>query len=216
MEIEAAEARRRLPELTDILVDAVDGGGGNGFLRPLAPTVAFAYWEARIGDIEAGRSILLGSLAADGALVGIVVVDLAGQQNGQHRAEVTKLMARAAQGIGLRLAAPLGHRLGEVGEEDGEPEPERDRKDKAALARQRGIDEGANPLDGRDDAAHLDDEHDRVARLDAWVELLERVHDGAADNLAIEERGGAAWTSRFRHLAADAAWLLWRLLPAGV
>jgi hypothetical protein len=80
MEIEAAEARRRLPELTDILVDAVDGGGGNGFLRPLAPSVASAYWEGRVGDIEAGRSILLGSLAPDGALLGIVVVDLPGSR----------------------------------------------------------------------------------------------------------------------------------------
>src|SRR5690349_5949214 len=120
-------------------------------------------------------------------------------------------MTSAAQGIGLRFAAPLRHRLGEVGEEDGEPEPERDREDKAALALQRRIDEGADPLDGRDDAAHLDDEHDRIARLDAWVELLERVHDGAANNLAIEERRRAARAARLRHPAADAAWLLWRL-----
>ena len=106
MEIEAAAARRRLPELTDLLVDAVDGGGGNGFLRPLAPSVASAYWEGRIGDIESGRSILLASHGADGALLGIVVVDLAGQQNGQHRAEVTKLMVLSSarrQGLGSRL-----------------------------------------------------------------------------------------------------------------
>src|SRR4029078_11391841 len=106
MEIEAVEARRMLPELTDLLVDAVDGGAGNAFLRPLAPSVASAYWEGRIGDIESGRSILLGSLAADGALLGIVVVDLAGQQNGQHRAEVTKLMVPSSarrQGLGARL-----------------------------------------------------------------------------------------------------------------
>ena len=108
MEIEAAEARRRLPELTELLVDAVDGGGGNGFLRPLAPSDASAYWEGRIGDIESGRSILVGSLASDGALLGIVVVDLAGQQNGQHRAEVTKLMVHSSarrQGLGARLIA---------------------------------------------------------------------------------------------------------------
>ena len=108
MEIEADEARRRLPELTDLLVDAVDGGGANGFLRPLAPSDASAYWERRIDDIEAGRSILLGSLAADGALTGIVVLDLAGQQNGQHRAEVTKLMVHSSarrQGLGARLLA---------------------------------------------------------------------------------------------------------------
>ncbi len=92
-----------------------------------------------------------------------------------------RLVACAAQGIGLRLAAPLRHRLGEVGEEDREPQPERDRRGRRprSLA-SAGVDEGANPLDRRDDAADLDDEHDRVARLDAWIELLERVHDRAA------------------------------------
>ena len=108
MEMAADEARRRLQELTDLLVDAVDGGGANGFLRPLAPSDASGYWEKRIGDIDAGRSILLGSVDADGALTGIVVVDLAGQQNGQHRAEVTKLMVHSSarrQGLGTRLLA---------------------------------------------------------------------------------------------------------------
>ena len=37
-----------------------------------------------------------------------------------------------AQRVGLRLAARLGHRLGEVGEEHGEPEPERDLAGEAA------------------------------------------------------------------------------------
>ena len=108
MEIDAAEARRRLPELTDLLVDVVDHGGANGFMRPLAPSDASAYWARRIDDIEGGRSILLGSLAADGALTGIVVLDLAGQPNGQHRAELTKLMVHSSarrQGLGARLLA---------------------------------------------------------------------------------------------------------------
>ncbi len=108
MEIGAAEARRRLPELTDLLVDVVDGGGANGFLRPLTPSDASAYWQRRIDDIEGGRSILLGSLAPDGSLTGIVVLDLAGQPNGQHRAELTKLMVRSSarrEGLGTRLLA---------------------------------------------------------------------------------------------------------------
>ena len=108
MEIAADEARRRLPELTDLLVDAVDGGGANGFLRPLAPSDATAYWDCRLGDVEAGRSILLGSVGAGGALTGIVVLDLAAQPNGQHRAEVTKLMVHSSarrRGLGAQLLA---------------------------------------------------------------------------------------------------------------
>ena len=37
---------------------------------------------------------------------------------------------------GLGLAAGLGDGLGECGEQDGEPQPERDRADEAAEARQ--------------------------------------------------------------------------------
>ena len=61
MEIAADDAQRRLPELTELLVDAVKAVAlRNGFLRPLAPSDAAAYWGGRIGDVAAGRSILLG------------------------------------------------------------------------------------------------------------------------------------------------------------
>ncbi len=108
VEIAADEAWRRLPELTELLVDAVDGGASNGFLRPLAPDDASAYWNSRIGDIEGGRSVLLAAIGAESALVGIVLVDLAGQPNGQHRAEVTKLIVHSKarrHGLGASLLA---------------------------------------------------------------------------------------------------------------
>ena len=99
---------RGSPSSRDLLVDAVDGGGANGFLRPLEPAAATAYWEARLDDLAAGRSLLLGVLGEDDELVGIVVLDLAGQPNGQHRAEVTKLIVRSdarRRGLGSRLLA---------------------------------------------------------------------------------------------------------------
>ena len=71
------------------------------------------------------------------------------------------VLARLAQRVGLRLAAPLGHRLGEVREEHGEPQPERDREDEArrrlALPTERLHEEHR-----REDAPDLDDEHDGV------------------------------------------------------
>ena len=42
---------------------------------------------------------------------------------------------RLAQRVGLRLAAALGHRLGEVGEQHGEPEPDGDLDDEAGVRR---------------------------------------------------------------------------------
>src|SRR6185436_16865880 len=41
------------------------------------------------------------------------------------------VLARFSQRVGLRLAAALGHRLGEIREEDGEPQPRRDAADEA-------------------------------------------------------------------------------------
>ena len=62
----------------------------------------------------------------------------------------------------LRLAAPLGHRLGEVGEQHGEPEPEVicSAKPSAGLA----VHQIADEQDGRQGGDDLDDEHHRVAR----------------------------------------------------
>ena len=42
-----------------------------------------------------------------------------------------RVFARCTQSFGLCFAAPLGHRFGEVGEKDGEPEPKRDAENEA-------------------------------------------------------------------------------------
>ena len=47
------------------------------------------------------------------------------------------VLARLAQAVGLGLAAAFGHGFGEVGEEHGEPEPDRQLRDEAALGRAR-------------------------------------------------------------------------------
>ena len=69
--------------------------------------------------------------------------------------------ARRAQRVRLRLAAPLGDRLGEVREQHGQPEPER-----RSRRRTRGCRVPADEVEeedpGRDHAAELDDEHHRV------------------------------------------------------
>ena len=48
-----------------------------------------------------------------------------------------RLRAHRAQRVGLRLAAALGERLGEVAEDDGQPQPDRDREREPARAGRR-------------------------------------------------------------------------------
>ena len=45
-----------------------------------------------------------------------------------------RLLLGRAQGVGLGFAARFGHRLGKVGEDDREPQPERDLQREADVA----------------------------------------------------------------------------------
>src|SRR6266511_2058817 len=107
--------------------------------------------------------------------------------------------AGRAEGVCLRLAAAFGDRLGEVGEQNGQPEPDRDHAHEPQLRRV-STGEIEHEDRGRDHAAELDDEHDRVAHLAARVELRERVPDRGEHELLREEAGGRAG-----HLAAPLA-----------
>ncbi len=90
--------------------------------------------------------------------------------------------------VGLRLAAPLGHRLGEVGEEHGEPQPDDDLRGEAEVRRVG--DEIAHEEHGDERRHHLDDEHDRVGPERAGIELAERAADRGDDQRGIEDGGG--------------------------
>ena len=92
-----------------------------------------------------------------------------------------------AQRRRLRLAAAFGDRFGEIGEQDGEPEPEIDLEGKAQPAGSR--DEITDEEDGRQARHHLDREHDRVADHDARVEFAEGAEDGGAEDLRIAQSG---------------------------
>ena len=91
-----------------------------------------------------------------------------------------RLLAPAPERVGLGLAAPLGQRLGEVGEEHREPEPDADLDDEAQRLAVR---PGAQDLDRGDERADLGHEHDRVADHVARVELGEAGAQGGEQDL---------------------------------
>lgn len=85
------QARPLLPQLVDLLRDAVHHGSSVGFLPPLACETAEAYWLETLDEVGQGRRILL--VACEGGEVkGSVQLALATKQNGLHRAEVQKLL----------------------------------------------------------------------------------------------------------------------------
>ena len=96
-----------------------------------------------------------------------------------------------AQRVGLGLAAALGERLGEVAEDDREPEPERDDAREpgrlvAAAERLAAEDLDQEP-DGREHGADLDHEHDRVADHPPRVELAHAGEDRRPQGRGVED-----------------------------
>lgn len=105
----AAEIRAMLPELAEILVDVVDGGGGVSFMAPLAREEAAAFWSSVADDVQAGTKVLF--LADhDGRPAGTVILQLMWQPNQPHRAEVAKLLVHRRvrrQGLARQLMLRL-------------------------------------------------------------------------------------------------------------
>lgn len=106
---DAASAQRSLPQLVELIVRTVEGGASIGWLPPLATDDATSYWRGRIGAVTAGTCVLL--LAWDGeTLVGTAQLALEPRPNGNHRAEVQKVMVRDGyrrQGIARQLMVAL-------------------------------------------------------------------------------------------------------------
>lgn len=109
-----------LPSLAGILQACVLEGSGVGFILPFPIEEAADFWQGRREGLASGaRHILVAEL--DGAIVGTVSLELAGQPNGRNRAEIAKMLvhpaarrrgiARALLAEAERLALSLGRKL---------------------------------------------------------------------------------------------------------
>ena len=90
----APQAHDHLEALVDLLRDSVDGGASVGYLPPLDPAAARAYWESILAEVAAGSRLLLAAFQDD-QLAGSVQLELVQKPNGRHRAEVAKLLVHS-------------------------------------------------------------------------------------------------------------------------
>jgi ribosomal protein S18 acetylase RimI-like enzyme len=99
-------------DLADLVCDAVEGGSSIGFLAPLDPAEAAAWWEGLAPEVAEGRTAVWAARDGD-RILGTVQLRFGGMPNGRHRAEVAKLIVhRDARGRGL------GRRLLETAERE--------------------------------------------------------------------------------------------------
>lgn len=106
-ELGPSQAEARLGELADILVDAVAHGASVNFLAGFSQAEGEAFWAGVLPGMAAGATRLFVA-EAEGRLVGTVLLFLAPQPNGPHRAEIGKMLVHSAmrrQGLGRALLA---------------------------------------------------------------------------------------------------------------
>jgi ribosomal protein S18 acetylase RimI-like enzyme len=97
------------PRLGEILIDCVRDGASIGFLDPLSPADADAYWSRIEKAVGAGRVILLAA-EIDGSPAGTVQLDIDTLPNQPHRATVSKLLVHTSarrRGLGEALMLEL-------------------------------------------------------------------------------------------------------------
>jgi GNAT superfamily N-acetyltransferase len=91
--------------LADLLIETVAHRGSIGFMHPVAPAKAAAFWGASLATAERGQRVVLG--AYDGEeLIGTVTLLLDLPENQPHRGEIAKMMTRLSrrgQGVASAL-----------------------------------------------------------------------------------------------------------------
>jgi GNAT superfamily N-acetyltransferase len=96
-------------DLSELLVDAVQGGASVGFIRPFTREAAGAWWRTLADGVASGELVIL--VAREGPrVVGTVQLHLVQKPNAPHRAEVAKLLVHSRarrKGVGRLLMDAL-------------------------------------------------------------------------------------------------------------
>lgn len=90
-----------------MLIDCTDADAGVGFLHPLEPVRARAFWNRVADGVAAGSRALLVAEDADG-IVGTVQLVLEQPENQPHRADLAKMLVHRRgrrRGTGAELLA---------------------------------------------------------------------------------------------------------------
>ncbi len=115
--LDHAEARRVLPALSELLVDAVANGASVNFMAGFTVKEADIYWTKQIAGLEENDRIWLVA-EAEGAIVGTVMCVFVPQPNQPFRADISKMLVHSSQrrrGIGALLLQRIEEEALKVG-----------------------------------------------------------------------------------------------------
>lgn len=118
VELDATISSARVEALSAILSESVNAGAAIGFMAPLSPSDAAAFWlEDVLPQVAQGKRHLFAAEQA-GEIVGTVQLITATPQNQPHRCDVAKMIVHPSArrlGIGRRLMTHAIARAGTLG-----------------------------------------------------------------------------------------------------
>jgi GNAT superfamily N-acetyltransferase len=101
-------AEREITELSDVLIDCVEGGASVSFMLPISRATAESFWRGVAASTARAERIVLAALDAAGSIIGTVQIILAQPENQPHRADVAKMLVQRRarrHGVGAALLA---------------------------------------------------------------------------------------------------------------
>ena len=110
----------QIAELSEVLIDCVEGGASVSFMLPMTRAKAAAFWERTAAGLARGELRLLVAIDGTGTIVGTVHVLLDQPENQPHRGAIAKMLVHRRarrQGVGaalLRDAERLAYTLGKT------------------------------------------------------------------------------------------------------
>ena len=95
-------------ELSEVLIDCVEGGASVSFMLPISRGTADAFWQKVGQGVARGERILLIAEDAAGRIMGTVQIIFAEAPNQPHRADIAKMLVHRRarkRGVGAALLA---------------------------------------------------------------------------------------------------------------
>ena len=99
---------REIRELSDVLIDCVEGGASVSFMLPMSRAKAEAFWRGAAASVARGERVVLSAEDETGAIVGTAQIILAQPENQPHRGDLAKMLVHRRarrRGVGGKLLA---------------------------------------------------------------------------------------------------------------
>jgi GNAT superfamily N-acetyltransferase len=99
---------REMQDLSDVLIDCVEGGASVSFMLPMSRAKAQAYWHTVAESMARGERKVLAAEDAHGVMLGTVQLLLDQPENQPHRGDIAKMLVHRRarkQGVGGALLA---------------------------------------------------------------------------------------------------------------